>query len=263
MSCYPLNSPFPITQIMKKSFYLGTGLFLTCFLLFLFPETLPDNLPPKAIAMLGVTLIMSVFWVAETIPIAATSIIPLFLLPLLGIVPAETVATAYGSDIVLLFMTGFFIATAIEKWNLHRRIALHIIKIVGTKPEGLILGFMLGTAALSMWISNTATTLMMLPIAVATIEQTAKANPDIDVKKTMGISLMLGIAYGANIGGIGTPIGTPPKFNIFSPNKSNFPRDVSYNFFSVANCRASYCFNFCYFKLAVFNKSWFPHTPGI
>ncbi len=106
---------------------------------------------------------MSVFWVAETIPIAATSIIPLFLLPLLGIVPAEKIATSYGSDIVLLFMTGFFIATAIEKWNLHRRIALHIIKIVGTKPEGLILGFMLGTAALSMWISNTATTLMMLP----------------------------------------------------------------------------------------------------
>lgn len=211
---------------MKKSFYLGTGLFLTCFLLFLFPETLPDNLPPKAIAMLGVTLIMSVFWLAETIPIAATSIIPLFLLPLLGIVPAEQVATAYGSDIVLLLMTGFFIATAIEKWNLHRRIALNIIKIVGTKPEGLILGFMLGTAALSMWISNTATTLMMLPIAVATIEQTVKANPDIDVKKTLGTSLMLGIAYGANIGGIGTPIGTPPNLIFLAQIKAIFP-DIS------------------------------------
>ncbi|MDY6804906.1 MAG: DASS family sodium-coupled anion symporter [Cyanobacteriota bacterium] len=216
---------------MKKSFYLGTGLFLTCFLLSLFPELLPDNLPPKAIAMLGVTLIISVFWLAETIPIAGTSIIPLFLLPLLGILPAEQVATAYGSDIVLLFMTGFFIATAIEKWNLHRRIALNIIKIVGTKPERLILGFMLGTAALSMWISNTATTLMMLPIAVATVEQTVKANPDIDVKKTMGTSLMLGIAYGANIGGIGTPIGTPTNLIFLAQLKAVFPDISAITFF--------------------------------
>lgn len=216
---------------MKKSFYLGTGLFLTCFLFSLFPELLPDNLPPKAIAMLGVTLIMSVFWLGETIPIAATSIIPLFLLPLLGIVPAEKIATAYGSDITLLFMTGFFIATAIKKWNLHRRIALNIIKIVGTKPERLILGFMLGTAAISMWISNTATTLMMLPIAVATIEQTVKANPNIDVKKTMGTSLMLGIAYGANIGGIGTPIGTPPNLIFLAQLKAIFPEISAITFF--------------------------------
>jgi sodium-dependent dicarboxylate transporter 2/3/5 len=222
----PLHSQFIIAHKMKKSFYLGTGLFLICFLLSFFPELLPDNLPPKAIAMLGVTLIMSVFWVGETIPIAATSIIPLFLLPLLGIVPAEKIATAYGSDIILLFMTGFFIATAIEKWNLHRRIALNIIKIVGTKPERLILGFMLGTAAISMWISNTATTLMMLPIAVATIEQTVKANLEVNVKKTMGTSLMLGIAYAANIGGIGTPIGTPPNLIFLAQLKAIFP-DIS------------------------------------
>ncbi|WP_019505327.1 DASS family sodium-coupled anion symporter [Pleurocapsa sp. PCC 7319] len=208
---------------MKKSFYLGVGLFAICFFLSFFPELLPENLPPTAIRMLGVTFLIAVFWLAETIPIPATSIIPLFLLPLLGILASGDVASAYGSDIILLFMTGFFIATAIEKWNLHRRIALHIIKLVGTQPTRLILGFMIATAALSMWISNAATTLMMLPIATAAIEQTEVVNPKSGISKTLGTGLMLGIAYGANIGGMGTPIGTPPNLVFLAQIEEAFP----------------------------------------
>jgi len=177
---------------MKKSFYLGVGLFLIFFVLSFFPAILPENFPPTAAKMLGATLLIAVFWLAETIATPATSIIPLFLLPFLGILSAKEVATAYGSDLVLLFMTGFFIATAIEKWNLHRRIALHIIKFIGTQPARLILGFMLATAVLSMWISNTATALMMLPIAIATIDQTAQANPEGNIQRTLGTGLMLG-----------------------------------------------------------------------
>ncbi|NEO71256.1 SLC13 family permease [Moorena sp. SIO3H5] len=208
---------------MKKSFYLGVSIFTIIWLLSFFPALLPENLPPTAVRMLGATLLMAIFWIAETIPIAATSIIPLGLFPFLGILSAEEVASAYASDVVLLLMTVFFIAKAVEKYNLHERIAFHIISIVGTQQTRLILGFMLATAVLSMWISNTAITLMMLPIAISIIEETALANPNIDVGKTLGTSLMLGIAYAANIGGIGTPIGTPINLIFLAQLKENFP----------------------------------------
>ena len=216
---------------MKKSFYLGVSIFTLCWLLSFFPALLPENLPPTAVIMLGATLLMAIFWIAETIPIAATSIIPLGLFPFLGIISAEEVASAYASDVVLLLMAVFFIAKAVENYNLHQRIAFQIISIVGTQPTRLILGFMLATAVLSMWISNTAITLMMLPIAISIIEETALANPKIDVGKTLGTSLMLGIAYAANIGGIGTPIGTPPNLIFLAQLKENFPDNNAITFF--------------------------------
>lgn len=206
---------------MKKSFYLGIALFAICLLISFYPAMLPPNLPPTAVRTLGVTLLIAVFWLAETIPLPASAIIPLGLFPFLGILPADRVASAYGSDVILLFMSGFFIATAIERWQLHRRLALHIIKLVGTQPRRLVLGFMLATAMLSMWISNAATTLMMLPIALATITNLTRNNADSE--KSLGTMLMLSIAYSANIGGIGTPIGTPPNLIFLAEMQEMFP----------------------------------------
>lgn len=215
---------------MKKSFYVGIALFIICYVLSFFPDILPSNLPPLALKMLGVTLVMATFWLCETIPIPATSIIPLFALPFLGILTSTEVATAYSSNIVLLFMCGFFIASAIEKWGLHKRMALHVIRIIGQNSERLILGFMLATAIMSFWISNTATTLMMLPIASATIAGLSLVKKDRD-NKILGTGLMLAIAYGANIGGLGTPIGSPPNLIFLAILEELFPYLPEIGFF--------------------------------
>ena len=215
---------------MKKSFYLGILLFIICYTLSLFPDILPSNLSPLALKMLGITLVMATFWLFETIPIPATSIIPLFALPFLSILTSTQVATAYSSNIVLLFMSGFFIASAIEKWGLHKRIALQVIRIIGQNPKRLILGFMVATAVMSLWISNTATALMMLPIASATIAGLNLVDRDRD-NKILGTALMLAIAYGANIGGIGTPIGSPPNLIFLAVLQEAFPNLPEIGFF--------------------------------
>ncbi|MGF1488370.1 MAG: SLC13 family permease [Prochloraceae cyanobacterium] len=206
---------------MKKSFYLGFLLLGICWVVSFYPQILPDGLSVSALRMVGVTGCISIFWLAQTMPIGATSLMPIFLLPLLEIMPAKTVASSYGSNIILLFMTGFFIAKAIERWGLHRRISLHIIKAIGTSEKRLILGFMVATAALSMWISNTACCLMMLPIAVAAIEQFKLVEPDKNIIKNFATCLMLSIAYAANIGGLGTPIGSSSNI-IFLANFAEF-----------------------------------------
>lgn len=146
---------------------------------------------------------MGIWWATEPIPIPVTSLLPLVVLPLLGASNVATVGASYGSHIVLLLLGGFIIALGIERWDLHKRIALYIISAVGTSPKALIAGFMLATALLSMWISNTATTLMMVPIALSA----AAALNDKDGKFVT--ALLLGICYAASIGGVGTPIGTP------------------------------------------------------
>ncbi len=161
---------------------------------------------------------VAVWWVTEAIPIPATSLLPLVLFPLMGVLPFEETAVGYADPNVFLFMGGFMLAVAMQKWNLHRRIALNIINRMGTDPAKLILGFMVATAFLSMWISNTATAMMMLPIGVAVIMQIARLareqNLNIDTrarKFPFGTALMLGIAYSATVGGVGTLIGTPPN----------------------------------------------------
>jgi sodium-dependent dicarboxylate transporter 2/3/5 len=152
---------------------------------------------------------MAAWWMTEAIPIPATALLPLVLFPVLGILDMPAAAGPYAQEIIFLFMGGFFIAMAMEKWGLHRRIALAIVAAVGTGPRTIILGFMAGTAFLSMWISNTATATMMLPIAVAVGEMFRPS--DQDGRFEFGIALMLGIAYAASIGGVATLIGTPPN----------------------------------------------------
>jgi len=165
--------------------------------------------------MAAVVLLMATWWITEAIPIPATALLPLALFPLLGILSSAETAPSYGDHLVFLFLGGFLIASAMERWNLHRRVAIMTISIIGAGPGRLLLGFMAATAFLSMWISNTATTLMMLPIASAVVRHVAEDVADKTrgetVRREFGSILMLGIAYAASIGGVGTLIGTPPN----------------------------------------------------
>ncbi|MFK7798931.1 MAG: SLC13 family permease [Aureispira sp.] len=167
-----------------------------------------EGLDPRGQAVLAATLWMAVWWVTEALPIAVTALLPLVLFPLSGAMDIKATGALYGHPIIFLFVGGFMIATAIERWNLHQRIALAIITKVGSAPKSIILGFMVATAFLSMWISNTATTIMMVPIGMAIVLQLDTGqSPDPDNK--FAKALLLGIAYAASIGGIATLIGTP------------------------------------------------------
>lgn len=161
------------------------------------------------VALLAV--LMAALWVTEAIPIPATALLPLVLLPLLGISPIRQAAAPYSDPIIYLFMGGFMLALAMERWNLHRRIALAIIAAVGTRPRSLILGFLCAASFISMWTSNSATAMMLLPIGVSVyglLKTSARAESG---AREMGAALVLAIAYGSNIGGMGTLIGTPPN----------------------------------------------------
>ncbi len=172
----------------------------------------PSTMSEAAFAVLGVTLWMALWWVTEAIPISVTALLPIILFPLTGALDIETTTAAFGHKYVFLYLGGFMLAVAIEKWNLHKRIALSIIHLIGTNIKLIILGFMVATAFLSMWISNTATSVMMLPIGTAIISQ-LKNNPETGQNENsiFGKALMLAIAYSASIGGIATLIGTPPN----------------------------------------------------
>ena len=152
----------------------------------------------------AVALWCAVWWIFEPIPIPATSIIPLAIFSLTGVLPQEKIAAAYGNELILLMLGGFILSAAMERSGAHRRIALGMVNVIGgASSRRIVLGFMVATAALSMWISNTATTLMMLPIALVVIAQ----SPD----KKLATPLLLAIAYASSIGGLGMPIGTPPN----------------------------------------------------
>ncbi len=170
------------------------------------------DLSEQANAVLASTVWVALWWIFEVIPISATALLPLVLFPLAGAASLEGTASAYGHKYVFLYLGGFILAIGIERWNLHRRIALNIIRLSGTSISRIILGFMLATALLSMWISNTATSVMMLPIGLAIVKQ-LRDNPATaeDENLRFGKSLMLAIAYSASIGGIATLIGTPPN----------------------------------------------------
>lgn len=191
----------------------------------------PADMSPEAQAVIATTLWMAIWWITEAIPVGATSLLPLILFPLTGAVPIKSAALGYANPLIYLFVGGFILALALERWNLHRRIALNIILAAGTDMRGIVLGFMLATGSLSMWISNTATTMMMLPIALAIVTQFRefeRRNPEVRVSGPAGAhsplfgkALMLSIAYAASIGGLATLVGTPTNI-IFS----GFVRDT-------------------------------------
>ena len=191
----------------KIGLFLGPILFISTRIIFQ-----SEGLSDEANAVLASTLWIATWWITEPIPIAATSLLPIILFPLSGALPLAETSSSFGHRYVFLYMGGFILALAIEKWNLHKRIALNIIKLIGTDVKKIILGFMVATAFLSMWISNTATAVMMLPIGVAIIKQMKdlKSIPE-EENLIFGKALMLSIAFSASIGGIATLIGTPPN----------------------------------------------------
>lgn len=158
--------------------------------------------------MIGTLGWMLIWWVTEILNLAVTALLPIVLLPMAGIMDIKTVTSLYGHPYIYLFFGGFVLALAIEKWNLHRRIALYIIRKVGTSPKRILLGFMIATSFLSAWISNTATTVMMLPMVLSVLKLLKQAGLE---DKKLNISLLMGVAWAANIGGMSTLIGTPPN----------------------------------------------------
>lgn len=161
--------------------------------------------------MIGIVLWMLSWWITEVVPIAVTALLPIILIPMSGIMPLRDTTINYANPVIYLFFGGFVLGLAIEKWGLHKRIALNIMKLAGEKPSRVILGCMLATSLLSMWISNTATTVMMLPIGMSVVALLKDKMDDGVGAKNFALTLMLGIAYAANIGGITTLIGTPPN----------------------------------------------------
>ncbi len=202
----------------KIGLALGPALFISSLF---FGDIAPEN--PALNRMLAVTLLMVVWWVTDAIPLFATALLPMIFYPILGILKSTATAPIYFNSTIFLFLGGFMIALTMEKWHLHKRIALFIIKLIGGGPHRIILGFMLASAFLSMWISNTATAIMMVPIGLAIILQMEEDFSQIETRQ-FTTCLMLGIAYGCSIGGIATLVGTPPNLSFVQIFQITFPQ---------------------------------------
>jgi len=215
MTTYPL--------IKKIGLIAGPILFL---LLINLPIVLVSEIADKVIS---VAIWMIVWWITEAVSISVTALIPLILFPLVGVLDLKTVSQSYGSPIVFLFFGGFVMALALEKVNLHKRIALSIIKITGTSPDRVILGFMIATAFMSMWISNTACTVVMLPIALSVIQLLVNDEDGFTKNdRNFALSIMLGIAFSANVGGVATIIGTPPNSVLVGFLENEYQIEISF-----------------------------------
>ena len=219
------------TKLSLKGQQIKYGVFLLAPILFLyiifFVELDPTN--PIISYTFAVAILMALWWATEIVPLAITSLLPLILFPVLGIMNGKDVSSTYFNHVIFLFLGGFLVALAIQKWDLHKRMALKILLVVGVSPGRILLGFMLGTAFLSMWISNTATAMLMIPILVSIITKLEEINTK-EAVKHFSIGLLLSIAYSASIGGIATLVGTPPNLSFARIFKIYFPDapDISF-----------------------------------
>ncbi|MDG2060376.1 MAG: DASS family sodium-coupled anion symporter [SAR86 cluster bacterium] len=209
----------------NKGFALGVAIALFVLLL-----PTPESLSPEAHKTAALFLLMGVWWATEAVPVAVTALVPLALFPLLGIVDIQSAANPYANKTIYLFFGGFLIATAIQKWNLHKRIALFVLENTGSNGASLILGFMITAAVISMWVMNTATTIMLLPIGLAVITVVKETVRGLSPKETENfqLALLLGIAYGATIGGMSTLIGTGPNGMLAAFMADNYDLDISF-----------------------------------
>ncbi len=210
----------------KQIVGLAGGPVLFVLVMTLAPAT---NMNPAAVGVLASTLWVAFWWITEAVPIAVSSLLPIILFPLSGGLSIQHTTAAYGHPMIFLFIGGFIIAVAIERWQLHRRIALNVISAMGTSSTKIIFGFMLATALLSMWISNTATALMMMPIGMAVVHQLSTQVGDKQEKPVFGKALMLSIAYAASIGGIATLIGTPTNVIFSAIVRQLYGYDVTFS----------------------------------
>ena len=190
-----------------KFISLFTGIAVSLLLYFVNPF----GVAPNAAKVLAIAGLMITWWVTEALPMPVVALLPLILFPVLKISKLEETAAPYANPIIFLFMGGFMLGLAIEKWNLHKRIALNIVRVTGTSGNRIILGFILATGLLSMWLSNTATTMMMFPIALSVIHVMKENHKGEGSIRNFSLTIMLAIAYASNIGGIATIIGTPPN----------------------------------------------------
>ncbi len=206
--------------------FLALGPVLGGLVYFLMPVN-PDQ--PLVAFTAGVAVWMGVWWLTEAVPLPVTSLLPLVFFPLLGVMKSKAVASLYMNDTVFLFIGGFIVALAMEKWNLHRRIAILVVLAIGGGAKRTLFGFMLATALLSMWISNTATAMMMIPIAMAVLKRYEELVESSEAS-LLSVGLLLGIAYSASIGGMGTLVGTPPNLAFAQIYHQTFPNapDVSF-----------------------------------
>ena len=213
----------PQKNLSKIGLFLGPILSIAI----LFSNIDPGK--PEIAYTLAVAVLMATWWITEAIPIAITSLLPVALFPFLGIMNGKDVASTYFNHVIFLFIGGFLVALAMEKWNLHKRIALKLLMMSGSKPSHILFGFMLATAFLSMWMSNTATSMMMVPIVLSVIS-------GLDLKqgenKKFQIALLLGIAYSASVGGIATLVGTPPNLSFTRIFSIIFPQAPEISFVS-------------------------------
>ncbi len=212
--------------------FLGPLIGLLTYLLL--PETYQNtegtNIPfsHAGRATAAVAIWMAIWWLSEAIPIYMTALLPVILFPLVGAVPIKEAAAPYAHYLIFLFLGGFMLSLSMQRWGLHKRIALRTLKLVGSQPTHIVGGFMIATAGLSMWVSNTATTIMMTPIALSLLALIVKDDDQDQTARNFALCLLLGIAYSASIGGIGTLIGTPPNLLLASYIKETFDHEISF-----------------------------------
>ncbi len=213
-----------MTKQQRKLIALLAGIAIAC--LFYFAN--PFGVDPKAKLVLAVGGLMITWWITEALPMPVVALLPLVLFPVFRIAKMEEAAAPYANPVIFLFMGGFMLGLAIEKWNLHRRIALSIIRLTGTSGDRIVLGFILSTGLLSMWLSNTATTMMMFPIALSVIHVMKENHLGEGNLSNFSLTIMLAIAYASNIGGIATRIGTPPNVAYTGIIRDKYHYEVSF-----------------------------------
>ena len=212
-------------KVKNFGLILGPALFLIILLWFH-----PEGLSKEANAILASTIWIAMWWITEAVPIAITSLLPVVLFPLTGGMELAETTASFGHRYIFLYIGGFILAIAIERWNLHKRIALNIIQLIGTNVKNVILGFMVATAFLSMWISNTATSVMMLPIGMSIISQLMDNPKTVENEnQNFGKALMLAIAYSASIGGMATLIGTPPNLVLATIVQETYGIEITFS----------------------------------
>ncbi len=221
--------------LLRQQIGFWLGILFALLILWLFA---PEGLSTDGKKVLAVAVLMALWWITEAIPLYATALVPLLAFPFLGTMHSEDLASSYGHHLIFLFMGGFFLAKAIERWNLHERIALQVISLIGVRPRQIILGLMMATAFLSMWISDTASTMVMFPIAMAILHHMDASGEDGNVTEEATVEnqrfascLLLSVAYASLIGGIATLIGTPPNIVFAATMKSLYPEAPEISFF--------------------------------
>lgn len=210
MTQYTGEAPQEELSASRPGRLVGLGLGIAVFSILYWFTPLPAGMEPVALRVCALLALMMVWWLSEAVPLAATALMPLAAFPLMGVMDVDAAARTYGDPIVFLYMGGFILAIGMERWGLHMRIALNIVRVVGSHANVIIGGFMLATAFLSMWMSNTATVVMMLPICLSVIQLLMRDRNDAGLRN-FATCMMLGLAYAATIGGTATLVGTPPN----------------------------------------------------